>query len=150
MWDDGSAVSKETNGLTTSRFFITCLLVAMRYACCVMCFLVQYSVESTLWLLMHCSTWWRHKMETFPVNSPPKWQWRGALTFSLICTWINGWVNNRDTGIFETPSRPFWRHCNDDLCSQHGDVGHIVHARWICRAIELKTETHIFLGPWTK
>ena len=29
-----------------------------------------------------------------PVNSPHKGQWRGALTFSLICVWINGWVNN--------------------------------------------------------
>ena len=29
-----------------------------------------------------------------PVNSPHKSQWRGALMFSLICAWINGWVNN--------------------------------------------------------
>ena len=28
-----------------------------------------------------------------PVNSPHKGQWRGALIFSLICVWINGWVN---------------------------------------------------------
>ena len=33
-----------------------------------------------------------------PVNSPHKGQWRGALTFSLICVWINGWVNNREAG----------------------------------------------------
>ena len=31
-----------------------------------------------------------------PVNSPHKGQWRGALMFSLICAWINGWVNNRE------------------------------------------------------
>ena len=55
--------------------------------------------------------WWRHQMETFsallalcagkspvPVNSPHKGQWRGALMFSLICVWINGWVNNREAG----------------------------------------------------
>ena len=30
-----------------------------------------------------------------PVNSPHKVQWRGALMLSLICAWINGWVNNR-------------------------------------------------------
>ena len=30
-----------------------------------------------------------------PVNSPHKGQWRGALMFSLICAWINGWVSNR-------------------------------------------------------
>ena len=33
-----------------------------------------------------------------PVISPHKGQWRGALMFSLICAWINGWVNNRETG----------------------------------------------------
>ena len=57
------------------------------------------------------ATWWRHQMETFlrywpfvrgnhrsPVNSPHKGQWRGALIFSLICVWINGWVNNREAG----------------------------------------------------
>ena len=27
-----------------------------------------------------------------PVNSPHKGQWHGALIFSLICAWINGWV----------------------------------------------------------
>ena len=55
--------------------------------------------------------WWRHQMETFsallaicagnspfPVNSPHKGQWRGALMFSKICVWINGWVNNREAG----------------------------------------------------
>ena len=30
-----------------------------------------------------------------PVNSPHKGQWHGALMFSLICAWLNGWVNNR-------------------------------------------------------
>ena len=33
-----------------------------------------------------------------PVNSPHNGQWRGALMFSLICTWINAWVNNREAG----------------------------------------------------
>ena len=33
-----------------------------------------------------------------PVNSPHIGQWRGALMFSLICAWINGWVNNREAG----------------------------------------------------
>ena len=34
----------------------------------------------------------------WPVNSPHKGQWRGALMFSLICAWINGWVNNGEAG----------------------------------------------------
>ena len=33
-----------------------------------------------------------------PVDSPHKGQWRGALMFSLLCTWTNGWVNSRDAG----------------------------------------------------
>ena len=33
-----------------------------------------------------------------PVNSPYKGQWRGALVFSLICAWINCWVNNCEAG----------------------------------------------------
>ena len=33
-----------------------------------------------------------------PVNSPHKGQWRGALLFSLSCTWIKGWVNNHEAG----------------------------------------------------
>ena len=33
-----------------------------------------------------------------PVNSQHKGQWRGALMFSLICGWINDWVNNRGAG----------------------------------------------------
>ena len=33
-----------------------------------------------------------------PVNFPHKGQLRGALMYSLICVWINGWVNNREAG----------------------------------------------------
>ena len=33
-----------------------------------------------------------------PVDSPHKGQWRGALMFSFICAWTNGWTNNRDAG----------------------------------------------------
>ena len=33
-----------------------------------------------------------------PVNSTHKGQCRGALMFSLICVWINDWVNNREAG----------------------------------------------------
>ena len=46
-------------------------------------------------------------METFSASlafvrgirrGPHKGQWRWALMFSLICVWINGWVNKRETG----------------------------------------------------
>ena len=50
---------------------------------------------------------WKHFPRYWPfvwgvhrslVNSQHKGQWRGALVFSLICAWINGWVNNREAG----------------------------------------------------
>ena len=34
----------------------------------------------------------------FPVNSPHKGQWHGALRYSSICVWINGWVKNGEAG----------------------------------------------------
>ena len=53
----------------------------------------------------------RHQMETFPrywpfvreihrwpVNSPHKGQWLGALIFSLIWALTNGWLSHRDAG----------------------------------------------------
>ena len=33
-----------------------------------------------------------------PVNSLHKSQWHGPLMFSLICAWINSWVNNLEAG----------------------------------------------------
>ena len=39
----------------------------------------------------------------WPVNSPHKGQWRGALMFTLICAWTNVWTNNREAG-------DLWRH----------------------------------------
>ena len=33
-----------------------------------------------------------------PVKPPHIGQWPGALMFSLICSWINGWVNNGEAG----------------------------------------------------
>ena len=57
------------------------------------------------------SSWWRHEMETFsallaicagnspvpgefPAQRPVTWSFEA----SLICVWINGWVNNREAG----------------------------------------------------
>ena len=50
---------------------------------------------------------WKHFLRNWPfvrgihrspVNSPHKGQWRGTLMFSLICVWINDWVNTREAG----------------------------------------------------
>ena len=42
-----------------------------------------------------------------PVNSPHKGQCRGALMFSLIWDWINGWVNNREAGDMRRHRAPY-------------------------------------------
>ena len=55
-----------------------------------------------------------------PVNSPHKGQWHGALTFSLICIWINRWVNNREAGDLR-------RH------HAHYDVTVMYNWRWVVR-----------------
>ena len=48
----------------------------------------------------------------WPVNSPHKGQWRGALMFSLICA-LNNRLSKQSWGWwFETPSCPSQRHCN--------------------------------------
>ena len=61
-------------------------------------------------IILHWITWWRHEMEIFSallalcVVNPPvtggfpslRLVGRGALMISLICSWTNGLVNNRD------------------------------------------------------
>ena len=41
---------------------------------------------------------WKHFPRNWPFVLPHKGQWRGALMFSLICVWKNGWVNNLEAG----------------------------------------------------
>ena len=46
---------------------------------------------------------WKHYPCYWPFvrgihRSPHKGQWCRAFMFSLICVWINGWVNNREAG----------------------------------------------------
>ena len=55
----------------------------------------------------HIHSWWcyQHFPRYWPfvasnaVNSMHKGQWRRALMFSLICAWINGWVNKGEAGV---------------------------------------------------
>ena len=63
---------------------------------------------------------WCHQMETLsalqtlcagnsPVTGefPAQRQWRGALMFSLICAWINGWVNKPEAGELRRHRAPY-------------------------------------------
>ena len=66
--------------------------------------------DTTPWSVFECNYFyykWKYFLRywpfvrgihRWPVNSPHKGQWRGALMFSLICARINGWVNNREAG----------------------------------------------------
>ena len=63
-------------------------------------------IESTIslhddvikWKHFPCNWPFMRVIHRWPVNSPHKGQWRGALMFSLICPWINAWVNNGEAG----------------------------------------------------
>ena len=69
--------------------------------------IVSYAGSCLPWAFYDDVIKWKHFPRYWPfvrgihrstVNSPHKGQWRGALLFSLICAWINGWVNSRDAG----------------------------------------------------
>ena len=71
------------------------------------------SGKGHLTLFIHDDISWKHFLchwpfvrgiRRSPVNSLHKGQWRGALMFSLICAWINDWVNNRGAGDLRSHS----------------------------------------------
>ena len=78
-----------------------------------------------------------------PVNSPHKGQWRGALMFSLICAWINGWVNNGEASDL----RRYRTHY--DVIVMHPIVAFITYN--ICQVqLELSVNIHVICSsyPW--
>ena len=64
-----------------------------------------------------------------------KGQWRGALKFSLICAWTNGWVNNRDAGNLR-------RH------GTHYDVTVMHHGDYSAAFIISVAIVHSSRNPW--
>ena len=70
-----------------------------------------------------------------PVNSPHKGQWRGALMFSLISAWINGWVNNREAGDLRRPL-------------SHYDVSVMYLTLFNCQSDKLNLSYYSQWGPW--
>ena len=83
-----------------------------------------------------------HLCGEFTGNSLHKGQWRGALMFSLICVWINDWVNNREAGDL----RRYRAHCDVTVMSLMG----------LCPSLYLvglltsgfKTCGNVACGPW--
>ena len=61
---------------------------------------VEYRWHDDVIKWKHFPRYWPFVREIHrsPVNSPHKGQWGGALMFSLICAWTNGWTDRRDTG----------------------------------------------------
>ena len=63
-------------------------------------------------------------IQRWPVDSPHKSRWRGALMFSLICTWKNGWANSLDAGYLRRHSAHYdvtvmhWGKCAIVRCNK--------------------------------
>ena len=79
-----------------------------------------------------------------PVNSPHKGEWRGALMFSLICAWINGWVNTREAGDL----RRYRAHYYVIVMSQRDSDVIWVSMPW--RNREPVKRFHLKFSPWHK
>ena len=60
-----------------------------------------------------------------PGSSPHKGQWGGALMFSLICAWTNGWVNNWVVGDL----RRHRAHYDVTVMSRNGVILRLLHSR---------------------
>ena len=74
-----------------------------------------------------------------PVNSPHKGQWHGALMFSLICAWINGWVNNHEAGDLRR------HHTHYDITVMFHYSVYSFHLEWLPRAwIQSTTNTFLY------
>ena len=88
--------------LTNMTYITTC------HFCAIGCYVMEITVIAIhLWVCHDDVIKWKHfprywpfvrRIHRSPVNSPHKGQWSGALMFTLICTWINGWVNNDEAG----------------------------------------------------
>ena len=65
------------------------------------------------------------------VNSPHKGQSRGTLMSSLICAWINGWVNNRDAGDLRRHRTHYDVTVLAIVLRQFCHHGHLVHQHYM-------------------
>ena len=109
-----TAGEEETVGFLLAHVFSTAVWQTLTH-CCPTCIHMTVSSVTTgsnnACRGFKFKSRWRHQMGPFsallalcvgnspvPVNFPHKGQWRGALMFSLICTRMNDWVNNREAG----------------------------------------------------
>ena len=74
--------------------------------CSWLCFLCFHgyiiSIQRSIWpMFVRVASFASHKIKSKSITTTintHKGQCREALKFSLICTWINGWVNSREAG----------------------------------------------------
>ena len=83
------------------RSFYICI-IALRSAIlqCTPCMIAICILHDDVIKWKHFPRYWPflRGIHRSPVNSSHKGRWHGALMFSLICDWINGWVNNGEAG----------------------------------------------------
>ena len=89
-----------TSLTTNHQGYITVLIGLAIFDC--MQFVSHWYTHDDVIKWKHLPRYWPflRGIHQSPVNSPHKGQWRGASSFSLICAWINGSVNNREAGHF--------------------------------------------------
>ena len=120
----------KTGSLKTSRFLSGLTLVPIVSS---KIQLVDFAIYWTHICIAWKALWWRYQMENFPrywpfvrgihrwpVISPQKGQWRGALIFFFALR-LNKRMSKQSWGWWlETPSRPLWRHCNEIIQKELG------------------------------
>ena len=87
------------------------------------------------------------------VNFPRKGQWRGALMFSSICGWINGWVNNRYAGDLRRHHAHYdvtvmiWRLGVSKFCAPDRQVNCEDLKEWKCSSLADLTYVTVWSVP---
>ena len=119
----------------SNHFLLGCGFTYCNYAFCDMPFCRDDVIK---WKHFPCYWPFVRGNHQSPVDSPRKGKWRGALVFSFICAWTNGWVNNRDAEFFR-------RHRADcDITAMTSPWGSfwVLHLTWydICfESVNLQT-----------
>ena len=91
--------------------------------------------------LKHLPRYWQFVriIHWSPVNFPYKGLWRGALLFTLICSWIKDWVNNREAGDLRR------HHAHYEVIIMFlgiGDVGYEIPSIKVLFKINAKSHKH--------